>query len=610
MSNITSIQWADTTVNPVMGCGGCELFPTPEKVLQAIDKAMSEVGSKISSRTIFKDLVQNAFQRIDKPLEGHKNVVNTTNIWHLRKQFLDHVVKEEGKVVAAAAEKAIKQSITCYAATLHFNKGQKITKPEYLGHKGHAPIFESIRRYEGKCAAVARLQDLLGRSNPKTPWKDRLPRLIFVSDMGDALSSKSDFEFLERDLIPAVTSKKGKRHLWLWLSKRPERMAQFAEEIGGLPENMCAMSTLTGPDEENLNRLKALKSVRATSRGLSIEPLWGRIPASKLDLTGIDWVIVGGESGAGLAHTRPFALEWAEEIRDHCRKHGVAFFLKQLGRNPSRDGKVFKLRHTHGGNWDEWPDDALKVREFPAAFHDYRRDEMKDSNKLRPFKKKKKKNSEDQTLEDDGKNKGRAKKSNVTLSEIAEVEVIEADKAEFQRLNEIVHKGVTGFIEAGDALRQIQVGKLWRAGGFNTWEDYCRSVAGMSRIHAHRLIQASECVMELRKSSNFSILPENESQVRPLLRIKDPETRIEIWDTVLYQVESRKPSGKPTAKEVASMVYAYVTSNDVGDDNSITKPPSLKERRSGVVSKIRAAVAERHSWDDVEKLLADLERLI
>jgi protein gp37 len=261
MSNITSIQWADTTVNPIMGCGGCELFPTPEKVLQAIDAAVSEVGGEISSRAIFKELVQKAFQAIDRALEGHKNVVNTTNIWHLRKQFLDYLGKEQGKVVAAAAEKAIKQSITCYAATLHFSRAQKITKPEYLGHKGHAPIFEAVSRFPGKCMDVARQPDLLGQSNPKTPWKDRLPRLIFVSDMGDALSSKGDFDFLEDDLIPAVTSKQGKRHLWLWLTKRPKLMVKFAERIGGLPENMCAMTTLTVPDEKNLNRLKALKSV-------------------------------------------------------------------------------------------------------------------------------------------------------------------------------------------------------------------------------------------------------------------------------------------------------------------------------------------------------------
>jgi len=122
--------------------------------------------------------------------------------------------------------------------------------------------------------------------------------------------------------------------------------------------------------------------VKAHVCGLSIEPLWDRIPPSKLKLRGIDWVIVGGESGSGLEFTRPFALEWAEELREHCRKNGVAFFLKQLGRNPTRGGGLIRLKNAHGGDWDEWPK-ALRIREFPQAFHDYRRSEMKRSGKPR-----------------------------------------------------------------------------------------------------------------------------------------------------------------------------------------------------------------------------------
>jgi hypothetical protein len=107
---------------------------------------------------------------------------------------------------------AIRQSITCYAATLHMNKGQKLLKPAYDGHKGHAPIFEAVTRFEGRSAKTAKLPDLLGQTNAKTPWKGRLPRLIFVSDMGDALSTRGDFPFLKSDLMPAVTSEKGQQH--------------------------------------------------------------------------------------------------------------------------------------------------------------------------------------------------------------------------------------------------------------------------------------------------------------------------------------------------------------------------------------------------------------
>ena len=126
MSGITSIQWADTTVNPIMGCGGCELFPAPSKVLESIDQAVAGTGLRIESHAIYKDLVNKAYSKIPEPKQGHKNAVNTTNIWHLRGLFLERLKRDHGKQVANAADKAIRQSITCYAATLHANKGQKL----------------------------------------------------------------------------------------------------------------------------------------------------------------------------------------------------------------------------------------------------------------------------------------------------------------------------------------------------------------------------------------------------------------------------------------------------------------------------------------------------
>ena len=64
--------------------------------------------------------------------------------------------------------------------------------------------------------------------------------------MGDSLSRIKDFPFLKGDLMPAILSENGKRHLWLWLTKRPSNMTKFADEIGGFPANVCAMTTLTG----------------------------------------------------------------------------------------------------------------------------------------------------------------------------------------------------------------------------------------------------------------------------------------------------------------------------------------------------------------------------
>ena len=590
MSEITSIQWADTTVNPIMGCGGCELFPSAGEVLSAIADAMNATDPKIkatrdSIKGIYKRLVDDVFKHSQNPHRGHKQTVNSTNIWHLRKRFEEAVGKKHGLEVAQAASDAIRKSITCYAATLHLNKGANILdregnrpgkkKPRHV-HPGHAPIFEMVTQFEGRARdEAACLPDLLGCYHDKTPWKGRLPRLIFVSDMGDALSTKADFPFLKKDLMPAIESEDGKRHLWLWLTKRPGRMAEFADEIGGFPENVSAMTTLTGPDEESLQRLADLKKVKAHVRGLSIEPLWDRIPPSKLNLKGIDWVILGGESGSGEL-TRHFALEWAEELREHCRKNGVAFFMKQLGRNPSRNGEVFRLKDTHGGEWEEWPDKALKVREFPKAFHNYRKDEMKPSTKLRPIKEPKKKKE-------------------------ALADVTPEEKSEFKRLDKIVRRGVEAFADAGEALQKIHERKLWRAEGYKTWDDYCRSVAGMSRVHAHRLVQASKCLADMKTLPIGNVLPLAESQVRPLLKLPEPKQRAKAWTTAVEKAEGNQP----TAVEVSEVVFEILHPEGLAE-----KPPSRSERRLDVVDRLRKVITKRKSWEQVEQLLAELEDLL
>ena len=322
MSDKTKIQWCDSTVNPIMGCGGCELFPTPGEILAAINHAVAATGATINSKAIFRALVDECFSRLTNSGPEFKRAVNSTNIWHLRVPFAEKVRCDHGEEASDAAGAAIAMSITCYAAKLHLNKGVSIVNPARKPHKGYAPIFEKVTRFAGRAAKTAKLPDLLGRSDSEMPWKGRLARMIFVSDMGDALSTEGDFPFLKNDLMPAIQSEDGRKHLWLWLSKRPARLAEFAKEIGGSPDNVCAMTTVTGPDA--FERIDALRNVKATCRGLSIEPLWDRIPPKQLNLAGIDWMIVGGESGSGDL-TRPFAMEWVEELRAHCRKRASHF---------------------------------------------------------------------------------------------------------------------------------------------------------------------------------------------------------------------------------------------------------------------------------------------
>ncbi|MCC5850355.1 MAG: DUF5131 family protein, partial [Verrucomicrobia bacterium] len=342
MSEITKIQWCDSTVNPIMGCGGCELFPeSPRKVMEAVDHAMKGVVPSWEhgrAGEVMTRIIHEQMERIrDEPgynPEHHRDKLTNTNIWHMREVFADRIGREWGEDAKKSASFAISRMITCYAATLHLNKGHSIFNTRREVKKGYAPTFETLTPFEGRVATMAGKKDLLGTRDPLAPWKDGLPRMVFVSDMGDALTrhDQQHMEWLDREVLHPIRSPEGQRHIWQWLTKRPQNMAKLAKRVGGLPPNLCAMTTMTGADRQNLVRLGKLKEVDAHIRGLSVEPLWERIPSEKLDLTGIDWLIVGGESGSKDA--RPFDLAWARELRDHCREQGVAFFCKQLGSHP------------------------------------------------------------------------------------------------------------------------------------------------------------------------------------------------------------------------------------------------------------------------------------
>jgi protein gp37 len=298
MSANTEIQWCLRTINPIMGCASCELFPKPKIIISAIRAALLECGISMDVGAALSALIAEHHAKIKYPLPGHINAVTTTNIWHFRELFSKKITEEHGHAAGNAVHHVINTKIKCYAGKLHFNRGANILNPSRNLNKGYAQTFEQVTKFPGRMAAAAKWKDTLGEVYPEKPWMNGLPSTIFVSDMGDALSSNSreDFDFLEREVVGAATSKDGLRHLWLWLTKRPGTMAAFANHIGGMPVNLCAMTTVTGP--KTLGRVDQLRKVKAPCRGLSIEPLWDRIPPEKLDLTGIDWVIVGGESGA------------------------------------------------------------------------------------------------------------------------------------------------------------------------------------------------------------------------------------------------------------------------------------------------------------------------
>jgi hypothetical protein len=153
LSEKTSIQWCDSTVNPVMGCGGCELFPSPGIILDDLDLVAKRAGlNGMSSKALFKELVDEQFAT-GKVRSEVKKAVNTTNIWHLREKFVERVRGFEVEELPEKMAAVIRKHITCYAAVLHLNRGANILAAERSPKKG---IRANFRKGHGLCRAVRR----------------------------------------------------------------------------------------------------------------------------------------------------------------------------------------------------------------------------------------------------------------------------------------------------------------------------------------------------------------------------------------------------------------------------------------------------------------------
>jgi len=173
-----------------------------------------------------------------------------------------------------------------------------------------------------------------------TSWKK--PRRVFVNSMSDLFHPSVPVQFIKRVWSVMANTP---RHTYQILTKRPERMVEVLshEEFAVLPHVWLGTSV---EDDRVVRRLDDLREVPAAIRFVSFEPLLGSVASA--NLRGINWVIVGGESGP---RARNIELEWVEEIEAMCRSNGAAFFFKQWGgKNKKATGR--KLR---GQTFDEMP---------------------------------------------------------------------------------------------------------------------------------------------------------------------------------------------------------------------------------------------------------------
>ncbi len=184
------------------------------------------------------------------------------------------------------------------------------------------------------------------------PLRWRQPRLVFVNSMSDLFHAKVPVEFIQQVFaVMAATP----QHTYQVLTKRPRRLRRLAPRLEW-PDNLWMGTSVENTDV--LDRIDELRAVPAAVRFLSCEPLLGPLP--ELDLTGIGWVIVGGESGP---QARPMQPDWVRDIRDQCQTAEVPFFFKQWGgRTPKAGG-----RELDGRTWDEMPVSRSEDEADPSA---------------------------------------------------------------------------------------------------------------------------------------------------------------------------------------------------------------------------------------------------
>ncbi|MEV0582067.1 phage Gp37/Gp68 family protein [Nonomuraea sp. NPDC050310] len=177
------------------------------------------------------------------------------------------------------------------------------------------------------------------------PLRWRSPRMVFVNSMSDLFHARVPLGYLRQvfDVMAATP-----QHTYQILTKRSRRLRHLAPLLDWPPNVWMGVSV---EDHAQTHRIDDLRTVPSALRFLSLEPLLGPLPT--LDLAGVGWVIVGGESGPG---RRPIHPAWVTDLRDRCLDAGVPFFFKQWGGHTPKAGG----RQLEGVVWDQMPAPAAR----------------------------------------------------------------------------------------------------------------------------------------------------------------------------------------------------------------------------------------------------------
>ena len=177
------------------------------------------------------------------------------------------------------------------------------------------------------------------------PYFWKLPKIVFVNSMSDLFHEDVPMEFIKKVFH---VMNENPQHTFQVLTKRSEVLLQYHSELNWSDNIWMGVSV---ENQKVVNRIESLRKTNAKTKFLSCEPLIG--PLTDMNLSGIDWVIVGGESGR---KPRPMQEDWVVNILNQCREQKVKFFFKQWGgTNKKKAGRTLQNR-----TWDEMPELASK----------------------------------------------------------------------------------------------------------------------------------------------------------------------------------------------------------------------------------------------------------
>jgi protein gp37 len=180
----------------------------------------------------------------------------------------------------------------------------------------------------------------------QTPFSWKKSKVVFVNSMSDLFHPKVPIEFIKKVFF---VMNETPQHTYQVLTKRAERLYEIHEQLNWTSNIWMGVSV---EDERVVKRIDFLRETNAITKFLSCEPLIG--PLQNINLKGIDWVIVGGESGR---KARPMYESWVWDIKQQCQNEGVKFFFKQWGgTNKKKAGRLLA-----GNTYDEMPEIEMET---------------------------------------------------------------------------------------------------------------------------------------------------------------------------------------------------------------------------------------------------------